>query len=142
MKAVLGLRAVEAELPRLVEFAEKFSCRGGLPAPERARLLIVLEELFTNTVRYGYSVGASGGRIEVALAATPGRIEIDFSDDGAPFDPLAQGSPDFDRPPADRPVGGLGLHLLRSLVDGARYRREGGRNHLSLVCKLDRPGRG
>jgi anti-sigma regulatory factor (Ser/Thr protein kinase) len=141
MKAVLGLRAVEAELPRLVEFAEKFSCRGGLPDSERAKLLIILEELFTNTVRYGYSVGASEGRIEVALAAARGRIEIDFSDDGAPFDPLAQGLPEFDRP-ANRSVGGLGLRILRSLVDEARYRREGGCNHLALVRKLDRPGRG
>ncbi len=140
MNAVFWARGVEADLPRLVEFAEKFACRCGLPDPERARLSIILEELFTNAVRYGYPGGASEGRIEVALAAEPGRIEIDFSDDGAPFDPLAERSPEFDVAPTERPVGGLGLHILRSLVDEARYRREGGRNRLTLVRKPARCG--
>ncbi len=76
-----------------MEFAEKFAGRCGLPGAERARLLIILEELFTNAVRYGYPDGAADGRIKVALRDQAGRIEIDFSDDGRPFDPLAQSSP-------------------------------------------------
>jgi serine/threonine-protein kinase RsbW len=140
MSDVLWVRGVEAELPRLIEFAENFACRCGLPDPERARLLVVLEELFTNAVRYGYPDAASDGRIEVALAAKRGRIQIDFSDDGAPFDPLAERSPELDRPPAERPLGGLGLHIMRSLVDEARYRRDGGRNRLTLVRRLARDG--
>jgi serine/threonine-protein kinase RsbW len=138
MNAVLGLRGVDVEFRRLVEFAEEFARRCHLPDPERARLLIILEELFTNAVRHGYPDGAQEGRIEVALAAKPGHIEIAFSDDGEPFDPLTQVSPDFGQPPAERPAGGLGLHILRSLVDEARYRREAGRNHLALVRNLAR----
>jgi len=138
MNAAFWVRGVDADLPRLIEFAEKFASGCGLPEPERARLLIILEELFTNVIRYGYPDGASAGRIEVALAAQPGRIEIDFSDDGAPFDPLAERSPEIDLPSAERPVGGLGLHILRSLVHEARYRRARGRNRLTLVRKLTR----
>jgi serine/threonine-protein kinase RsbW len=140
MEAVLRLRGVETELSRLVEFAEKFSWRVGLPDSERARLLIILEELFTNAISHGYPDGASGGRIEVALALEPGQIKIEFSDDGRPFDPLAQQPPDLDRVPTERPIGGLGLHLLRSLIGETRYRREGGRNYLTLVRDLPRPG--
>ncbi|MFZ3235730.1 MAG: ATP-binding protein [Stellaceae bacterium] len=140
MDAVLGLRGLDGELPRLIEFAEKFAGGCGLPDTERARLLIILEELFTNAVRYGLWRQASAGRIRVALAARPGRIEIEFSDDGEAFDPLAQSMPDFDLPADQRPVGGLGLLILRSLVDEARYRRQDGRNHLALVRHL--PGRG
>ncbi|HUC72113.1 MAG TPA: ATP-binding protein [Stellaceae bacterium] len=142
MNGVLRLRVIEGELPRLVEFVEKFAECCELPDAERARLLIILEELFTNTVRYGYPEGASDGRIKVALAIMAGQIEIDFSDDGQPFDPLAQRSPEFGRPSSERMVGGLGLHIVRSLVDGARYRRDGDRNQLTLVRRLARANGG
>lgn len=141
MKASLGLRGDGAELGRLIGFAEEFARSQSLPEAERSRLLIVLEELFTNAVKYGYAEGAAAtGRIEVGLAVRRGRLEIHFSDDGRPFDPLSHASPDLGRKPADRPLGGLGLQLLRSLVDEARYRRERGRNCLILVRNLAPPG--
>jgi anti-sigma regulatory factor (Ser/Thr protein kinase) len=140
MKASLGLRSDGAELSRLVGFAEEFSRNHSLAEAERARLLVILEELFTNTVNYGYPEGAAAtGRIEIGLAVKKGRLEIHFSDDGRPFDPLSHTPPNLDRAPAERPVGGLGLHLLRSLVDDARYRRDHARNHLALVRYLAPP---
>jgi anti-sigma regulatory factor (Ser/Thr protein kinase) len=138
MKASLALRSDGAELGRLVGFAEEFARCHGLPEAEWARLLIILEELFTNAVNYGYlDGGAAAGRIEVGLAVIKGRLEVHFSDNGRPFNPLSHMPPDLDREPADRPLGGLGLHLLRSLVDEARYRRDRGRNHLALIRNLD-----
>ena len=137
MEALLGLRGDSAELERLTGFAEDFARAQSLPEAERARLLVILEELFTNAVKYGYPDGAAAvGRIEVGLSMTTGRLEISFEDNGRPFDPLSHSPPDLDRAPADRPLGGLGLHLLRSLVDDAHYRRERGRNCLVLVRNL------
>jgi anti-sigma regulatory factor (Ser/Thr protein kinase) len=138
MKVSLCLRSDGAELGRLVGFAEEFAQCHGLREAERARLLVILEELFTNAVNYGYPYGAAvTGRIEIGLAVKKGRLEIHFSDDGRPFDPLSHTPPDLDRVPADRPLGGLGLHLLRSFVDDARYRRDRGRNCLALIRNLD-----
>jgi serine/threonine-protein kinase RsbW len=139
MEALLGLRGVAAELGRLTDFAEKFARHHGLPEAERSRLLIILEELFTNAVNYGYPEGAAAGRIEISLAVKQGRLEIGFSDDGRPFDPIAHDPTDLDRPLDERPIGGLGVHLLRSLVDEARYRRDGGRNRLDLIRDLSPP---
>jgi anti-sigma regulatory factor (Ser/Thr protein kinase) len=140
MKASLGLRSDGAELGRVVGFAEEFARCHCLPEAERARLLVILEELFTNSVNYGYPAGdAATGRIEIVLAVNKGRLEIHFSDDGRPFDPLSHTPPDLDRVPADRPLGGLGLHLLRSLVDEARYRRDRHGNHLALIRNLAPP---
>jgi serine/threonine-protein kinase RsbW len=133
------LRGNAIEFPRLIGFAEDFARRCGLPETERARLLIILEELFTNAVRYGYPAEAPG-RIEVALSAKPERIEIEFSDDGQPFDPLAHRAGPGDQPAAERPEGGLGLEIVRGLVDKARYRRHGGRNCLALVRRIASPG--
>jgi anti-sigma regulatory factor (Ser/Thr protein kinase) len=138
MSSFLSLRSDADELRRLSAFAEEFAQRQALPARERARLLIILEELFTNVVNHGGVGGAPTGRIDVALACGAGQLKIAFSDDGRAFDPLARLLPDLDQPPATRPVGGLGLPILRSLVDDARYSRDGDRNHLVLFRKIVR----
>jgi anti-sigma regulatory factor (Ser/Thr protein kinase) len=138
MRASLSLRCDPADLRRLAGFAEEFAGCNSLPAGERARLLIMLEELFTNAVNHGYGLEAASGRIDIALALEAGRLKIAFSDDGRPFDPLAKPLPDLDRPAAERLSGGLGLPILRSLADDARYSRDGDRNHLVLIRKIVR----
>ena len=133
MKAKITLGAAHAELTRLQAFADEFAQECGLPDDERSRLLVILEELFTNAVTHGHGPHSADGNITVALGWRTGRLRISFIDDGPPFDPLAFGAPDLDAAGEERPIGGLGIHLVRSLVDQARYRREGGRNHLRLV---------
>jgi serine/threonine-protein kinase RsbW len=133
MRASITLRGEHAELTRLQAFAEEFAHECSLPDDERSRLLIILDELFTNAATHGHGPHSSGGGITVALGCKTGRLRISFVDDGPPFDPLAFGTPDLDAAGEERPIGGLGIHIVRSLVDQARYRREGGRNYLHLV---------
>jgi serine/threonine-protein kinase RsbW len=132
----LSLYSEPAELERLIGFAEAFARDHGLPAPEQVRLLIMLEELFANAVEHGYDGPTPAGRIDVALGFDGTQLTITFSDDGRPFEPLAGSLPDLAQPAEIRRIGGLGLHILRSLVDGARYCRESGRNHLVLTRRL------
>ena len=140
MRASLILRNDLAELPQLVALAEWFARRHALPAVERARLSIILEELFTNVVKHGYA-RASLGQVEVTLAFDLGQLTIEFDDDGRPFDPLKGALPDLDQLAAKRRIGGLGLKIVRSLAESARYSREGSRNHLVLTRKIAGPGR-
>lgn len=100
-----------------------------------------MEELFTNAVNHGYDGKVHQGRIEIALAFDGRRLRIEFSDDGRPFDPLRQPLPDLDQPQVEREIGRLGLHIVRSLVDDARYARDGDRNQLVLVRKIARSDR-
>jgi anti-sigma regulatory factor (Ser/Thr protein kinase) len=137
----LVLRNDPAELPRLIAWAERFARRHALPALERARLSIILEELFTNAVKHGYDDLAPSGRVEVTLALEAGQLMIEFNDDGRPFDPLMEIPHELDQPTATRRIGGLGLNIVRSLTDDARYVREGDRNHLVLTRKILRPVR-
>jgi serine/threonine-protein kinase RsbW len=139
MKRTLGLAATESEFPRLIRFAEEFAGHCGLADCEKARLLITLEELFTNAVHYGHP-GGRLGRIEIALAARPGHLEIEFCDDGIPFDPLARELSDRDRDGNTRKIGGDGLRIVRAYSDEARYQRDGGRNRLTLVRRLSSGG--
>jgi anti-sigma regulatory factor (Ser/Thr protein kinase) len=145
MRASLSLRNHPGELRRLVDFAEMFARHHALPRTERACLLLILEELFTNAVNHGYDGEGRVGTIEVSLAFDVGRLVIEFRDDGKPFDPLLPAPPDLDQPAAKRPVGGLGLYIVRSLVNDARYFRSGDRNHLILsrvIAGQQGPGSG
>ena len=107
---------------------------------DSARLQIILDELFTNVVKYGYEgVAAEGhaeghpeGHIEVALSLKADRLIIEFVDDGCPFDPLTSPPPDLDLPVEERTIGGVGIAIVRALVDDVGYRREGNRNRLTL----------
>jgi len=136
MKASIVLRSEASELTRLQAFAEAFARDSGLADDERARLLVILEELFINVVSHGYSGRRSAGSVAVTLDRKRSRLTIDFVDDGPPFDPLSYSGPDLDAPPEQRQMGGLGIAIVRALVDQARYCRESHRNHLYLVRRL------
>jgi anti-sigma regulatory factor (Ser/Thr protein kinase) len=137
--ASIKLSSEAAELARLEAFADAFARGRGLPDDERVRLLLILEELFTNVVVHGYAPGAANGSISVVLGWGAGRLTIDLVDDGRPFDPLAREAPDLDVPGEEREIGGLGIHIVRSLVDEASYRRSGSQNHLQLARQVEPP---
>ncbi len=113
-------------------FVAAFVREQGIAADDAARILILLEELLTNLLKYGYPDRAEPGWAEIALALNGSRLEIEFIDDGCAFDPSAGPSPNLDEPLEERPVGGLGLHLLRSLTEVVRYERRDNKNVIRL----------
>lgn len=107
-------------------------CAGRGIADEVARKFsLALDETLTNTVSYGF---AEGGRhtIAVRIEHRSGYLTATVSDDGTPFDPLTQPAPDIHAPVEQRKIGGLGIHLVRTLMDTVEYRRRGDRNELTF----------
>ena len=103
-----------------------------VPVEEFEKLDLVLEEILMNIARYAYL--PESGDAEVMVAADgPGRLSVEIADWGNAFNPLGVEPPDFSRGLADRPIGGLGVFLIRSLVSSLDYRREADRNILSFV---------
>lgn len=115
--------------------AEAFAAANGLPSGERARLQIVLDELISNLARYGYPPGAAGFA-EIGLRRDGDLMVLDFVDGGAAFDPVQAAPPVLDAPAAQRPVGGLGLQLVRALADKLTYERRDNLNHLHFIRRL------
>ena len=108
-------------------------CRAaGLAQPIVLDLRVVAEEVLTNVAKYGFEPGAAPA-MELLLSFTEDAAVLEFRDQGRGFDPLNQPPPDLDAPLAERPLGGVGLTLLRALVDEAAYAREGPMNVLRLV---------
>jgi serine/threonine-protein kinase RsbW len=92
---------------------------------------LAVEEMLTNTIKYGYA-DALPHEIAVSLTLTPGEIILVIEDDARAFDPQAAPEPDLTLPMEQRPIGGLGLHLVRSLSSRMDYRRQDDRNILEI----------
>jgi len=124
------------EIPRLAREIEAFAERHGLPAPPVHHLNLALDEMITNIVSYGYGDDAEHV-IELLLVLEDGALRAELADDASPFDPLKDSRPPvLDLPPEKRPIGGLGLHFVKTLMDDVRYRRDGRFNRLTLVKRL------
>lgn len=96
------------------------------------RLDLVLEEALMNTALHGYD--GNGGAMTVKLDFVDGGcLKLTLEDCGIPFDPTIASTPDLSIPVEERPIGGLGVHLIRSMSDTVTYHRDGTRNVLTLV---------
>jgi serine/threonine-protein kinase RsbW len=94
-------------------------------------LVLALNEAVTNTLLHGY--GERPGPVEVCVEAEGDDIRVHLTDDAPPFDPTAVPPPDIHLPLEDRPLGGLGVHMMRQLSDELIYAVDDGRNRLTFV---------
>ena len=122
-RARITLRADAAAPHAACGFVEHFAQAQGIAREDLARILIVVEELATNVVKYGFV--ADPGLLQVRARHRGGRLTIALVDDGAPFDPFNAPEPDFDAPLEARRVGGLGLAIVAAWMDHTQYRRAG-----------------
>jgi anti-sigma regulatory factor (Ser/Thr protein kinase) len=99
-------------------------------------LRLVAEEVLTNVAKYAY-LDEGDHRVRLGLVVLTEEVRLEFRDHGRPFDPLSAAPADLEGDPADRPIGGLGLHLIRSLVDAAQYLWVDGANVLILTKRRD-----
>jgi anti-sigma regulatory factor (Ser/Thr protein kinase) len=111
------------------DFAESMSW----PDEATFKVKLVLEEILMNVISYGGD-SSHKPRITLHLSQQNDLLSMEISDDGIAYDPLTAPPPDLESELDDRPIGGLGVHLVRELMDSVSYKFEDGRNHL-LVTK-------
>jgi serine/threonine-protein kinase RsbW len=106
------------------------------PSPKVLNLvLLAIEELVSNCIRYGYD-DSEEHTVVIVLWMNDSNLTMKVIDDGHPFDPLTLPPPDFSLDIQDRPTGGLGIHLLRQLADHIEYERRDGTNRLTLTKRM------
>ena len=128
--ASLKIAPTMDELERITAIVEDLGEQDDWPPDLIFKVNLVLDELSVNIVNYG----EEASEIEVCLAADAEEVRVEISDDGRPFDPLTDAiEPDLDAPLEDRPIGGLGIHLVREMMDELHYSREDGKNRLAMV---------
>lgn len=104
--------------------------RLGVPEGAVRALELAVDEAVTNIMLYGYP--SSDGQIWISCGVEGGVVRVQVEDEGVPFDPTAAPEPDLEGDAWVRPIGGLGIHLIREMTDELRYERRGGRNILVL----------
>jgi sigma-B regulation protein RsbU (phosphoserine phosphatase) len=120
-------------LPQVDAFLGEVCVAAGLGRETCLRLTLLVEELFTNTVVHGHGADSDAPvRLQCDVAA--GRVALTYEDTGRAHDPFAQVvAPDAAAGVEDRPVGGLGVLLIRAMAQQVEYRRVGDCNRISLV---------
>jgi len=119
------------DLLRVNALFESFATQHDIGGRLRYHLLVSIEEILTNIIKYGFDEEGVHP-IHITFRRVEDQIEMEFEDRGREFNPLEIGEPDLDSPIEDRQLGGLGIHLVKKMVDEAKYRREGDRNILLL----------
>jgi len=118
---------------RLVEEIESALMAAVVPMETIYAVNLCVEELVVNIVNHGYG-GEAVPDVEVHIELEPDRLIIDISDGAPPFDPITEvAEPDIHAELEQRSIGGLGIHLVKRLTDGMRYRRLDGRNQVRLI---------
>jgi anti-sigma regulatory factor (Ser/Thr protein kinase) len=135
---VLSVPATTDGVRLAAEGFDAFAAEHGLSRHVTWPFQVALDELVSNVVHHGAGEGA-GARIAIELRLADQHLEVVVVDEGAPFDPLQAPEPDTALPLEERPIGGLGLMIVKRLMDQVAYERAGGRNRLTIRRKLAVP---
>ncbi|HPB30009.1 MAG TPA: ATP-binding protein [Candidatus Sumerlaeota bacterium] len=120
-----------SEVERLNDEVSAFIVSRGLDAETVFKVNLALEEVVTNVMNYAYGRDVRK-ELDVLISHEPGELTIEVVDSGPPFNPLERPEPDLTLPIEKRPIGGLGIHLVRSIMNGLDYHRTHDKNHLIM----------
>ena len=123
------------EIERLNRIVRQFGDLHEVPGRTLYAVNLALDEVVTNVVRHGFDDPA-GQELVAEITVKEGEFITVVTDGGRTFNPLDAPKPDLDAPLSERTLGGLGIHLVRSLMDGVDYRREKEKNVLTLRKRI------
>ncbi len=123
------------QIPQLAEFIETIAEEKHLDQSMAMGLNLALEEAVTNVILYAYPEG-SDGLVDIEAVIREHTLEFIVTDNGKPFDPTAAPEADTSLGVEERPIGGLGIYLVRNIMDGVTYVRSEGKNILTMTKKI------
>ena len=126
------------QVPQLSDFVDMVCMEVGFEPTMVMQMNLAIEEAVVNVMSYAYPVGTVGN-VNIEAQADDERLKFTIVDNGIPFDPTAKAEVDITLGVEERPIGGLGIHLVRQLMDSINYERIDGKNVLTLRKKIDKP---
>lgn len=131
----MSIGAQPDEVAKVQAAVADFAASQGLPDAIRRSMQVVVDELFANIVSHGLAA-RDGGEATIEVTRSAAGLTLTVSDNGPPFDPFGHEAPDTTLPVEARPIGGLGLHLVRKMMDEVSYHRRDDRNVMVLTKRL------
>ena len=136
MRKELRIKNEVSELEKVAQFVEEIGEELGLNMELQMNLNLVMEEMVTNVIFYAYPEGEVA---DIELLAKSDGKELTFvlSDQGKEFDPTAKEDTDLDVNPADRELGGMGIFIVKNIMNKVTYQRLEGRNLLTMTKGIE-----
>ena len=131
MRKVLKLKNQMSELERVNAFVEEIGQELGLNFELQMNLNLVMEEMVVNVISYAYPEG-SEAEIELLAESDGKQLKFVLSDRGKEFDPTLGGNTDMDVNPAERELGGMGIFIVKNIMNEVSYQRLEGKNLLTM----------
>ena len=132
----IKLPAMIEHLERLLGFVSEHAKDQGFTSDMLKKIELASEEALVNVFNYAYS-DKHDGEVEVSCGLDDNnRFVIEIMDSGTPFNPLSLSEPNLTEDVSDRKIGGLGIHLIKKMMDEVEYRREGNNNILNLIISI------
>jgi len=128
----LTMAAHTASLQAAMEFVRKGALEASLPEVRIGELDLLIEEIFMNVCSHAYPDGRQGVVTLTYSIPAPGELSVEVADQGAEFNPLNAAPPDLTLNLESRPVGGLGIFLVKTLASSITYRRDRNWNRLTF----------
>ena len=120
----------------IVDFVQEELSRYDCPSRALYQIEVAIEEIFVNIVSYAGLPAADGVEVRCEVLDDPLRVVIQFLDGGVPFDPLAKSDPDTSPDAIEEREGGLGIFMVKKMMDDVSYAYEGGKNTLTILKHL------
>lgn len=128
------IKATHENLTKVNELVEEFLADKMISFKTRSQIDLAVEEIYINIASYAYP--DSEGNAEIILSENNGEFVMTFIDEGVPYDPLAKPDPDTTLSADERQIGGLGIFLVKKIMDSVTYKYEDGKNILTISKKL------
>lgn len=124
-------------LDDVLRFVDEQIDKSGIPVPSKGQIELAVEEIFVNIASYAYPSGGGEAQIECGVSGEDNCLTIRFTDKGRSFDPLAKEDADTSPQALVAREGGLGILLVKKLMDEVSYTRRCGKNELTVKKHLD-----
>lgn len=134
MKLEKTFPATDAAYPEVAEWVENELNKINCPTKIIMQISMCLEEAFINIAHYAY--GEKTGDMTLGLEQENDIVTLHLKDKGKPFDPLAKQDPDVTMKMEDRKIGGLGIYLIKQMMDEVKYERTNEENILTFSKKI------
>lgn len=128
----LVIEAKVENLEKVISFVDEELESCGCPIKSQTQVDVAVEEIFVNIASYAYESGVGNVTIRVEVDNDPLSVKLTFLDNGVPFDPLAKEDPDVTLSAMERPIGGLGIFMVKKSMDDISYEYKDGQNILTI----------
>ncbi len=128
----LVIEAKTENLDEVLAFVDELLESNGCPIKTQMQIDVAVEEIFVNIAHYAYTPDVGKAVIQVEMSDDPKEVKFTFIDSGVHFNPLAKKDPDVTLSAAERPIGGLGIYMVKKSMDEMTYEYKEGQNILTI----------